>query len=95
MDELLASKEQLNCGVCFPEDGASIVDYYNKLRMFLRFRADLWHELLQLSVMEKLLSLGRLVIVCLPEIGRTGCMAIIFKVYFKIFAKVSAKSLRI
>ncbi|VDN33923.1 unnamed protein product [Gongylonema pulchrum] len=76
MDELLATKKELDCSSCFPEGRQTIVDYYDKLKAFLHFRANLWSELFPLPSFEKFLSPGRLVIVCLPEVGGIRLAAI-------------------
>lgn len=80
IEKLLSSKEDLNCETCFPVEGSSIVEYYENLRVFLHFRAELWPELIRFSVVDKLLSPGRLIIICLPEVGRIATMAVLLKV---------------
>ncbi|KAM3729183.1 SKI2 subunit of superkiller complex protein [Dirofilaria immitis] len=80
IEKLLASKEDLSCATCFPVASHSIVDYYNNLKIFLRSRAELWSELTRFSVVDKFLSPGRLIIVCLPEVGRVSTLAMILKV---------------
>ncbi|MCP9257772.1 Helicase SKI2W [Dirofilaria immitis] len=79
IEKLLASKEDLSCATCFPVASHSIVDYYNNLKIFLRSRAELWSELTRFSVVDKFLSPGRLIIVCLPEVGRVSTLAMILK----------------
>lgn len=81
IEKLLASKEDLNCSACFPVEGRSIVDYYENLRIFLLSRAELWVELIRFSVVDKLLSPGRLIIVSLPETERIAAVAVLLKVY--------------
>lgn len=72
----------LECDICCTsnETHNSIEDYYILLREFVRFRSDLWLDLLRYPVFDKMLSLGRLVIVCLPEINRLATLAVILKV---------------
>ncbi|OZC05747.1 DEAD/DEAH box helicase, partial [Onchocerca flexuosa] len=79
-EKLLASKEDLNCAICFPTENHSIVDYYESLRTFLLSRAELWPELIRIPAVDKLLSPGRLIIVCLPEVERVATMAMILKI---------------
>uniref|UniRef100_A0AAF5PJQ3 Helicase SKI2W n=1 Tax=Wuchereria bancrofti TaxID=6293 RepID=A0AAF5PJQ3_WUCBA len=79
IEELLLLKKDPNCTTCFPTEGHSIVDYYENLRIFVRSRAELWPELIRFSVLDKLLLPGRLVIVCLPEIGRLAAVAVLLK----------------
>nr|CRZ25050.1 BMA-SKIH-2 [Brugia malayi] len=78
-EELLLLKKDPDCTTCFPTEGNSIVDYYENLRIFIRYRAELWPELIRFSVLDKLLLPGRLVIVCLPEIGRLAAVAVLLK----------------
>ncbi|VDK66723.1 unnamed protein product [Onchocerca ochengi] len=80
IEKLLASREDPNCATCFPIENHSIVDYYESLRIFLRSRAELWPELIRIPVVDKLLSPGRLIIVCLPEFGRIATLAMILKI---------------
>ncbi|CAG9535827.1 unnamed protein product [Cercopithifilaria johnstoni] len=80
IEKLLASKENLNCTTCFSVESRSIVDYYENLRIFLQSRAELWLELIRFSVVDKLLSPGRLIIVCLPEVERIAAVAVLLKI---------------
>ncbi|EJD74520.1 hypothetical protein LOAG_18173 [Loa loa] len=80
VEKLLVSKEDPNCTACFPIESRSIVDYYENLKIFLRSRAELWPELIRFSVVDKLLAPGRLIIVCLPEVGRIATVAILLKI---------------
>ncbi|VDN02455.1 unnamed protein product [Thelazia callipaeda] len=77
-EEFLASKIDPDCKTCFPVADISILDYYDKLRLFLRYRADSWSELLRSST-DKVMLPGRLVIVCLPNSKQMCTLAVILK----------------
>uniref|UniRef100_A0A915BRU3 Helicase SKI2W n=1 Tax=Parascaris univalens TaxID=6257 RepID=A0A915BRU3_PARUN len=81
VEAALSSMPLLECNICCTsnETHKSIEDYYVLLREFVRFRSDLWLDLLRYSVFDKMLSLGRLVIVSLPEINRVATLAVILK----------------
>ncbi|KAL3989648.1 DSHCT (NUC185) domain family protein [Acanthocheilonema viteae] len=80
IEKLLASKEDFNCTACFPVERRSIIDYYENLKIFLQSRAELWPELIRFSIVDKLLSPGRLIIVCLPETERIATVAVLLKI---------------
>lgn len=73
-------KEDPDCAFCFGNDNYSIFYYYENLKIFLQFRAELWSQLIRFSVMDKLLTSGRLIVVCLPEAGCTVTVAVLLKV---------------
>uniref|UniRef100_F1KR63 Helicase SKI2W n=2 Tax=Ascaris suum TaxID=6253 RepID=F1KR63_ASCSU len=81
VEAVLSSMPPLECDICCTsnETHNSIEDYYILLREFVRFRSDLWLDLLRYPVFDKMLCLGRLVIVCLPEINRLATLAVILK----------------
>ncbi|VDK54199.1 unnamed protein product [Anisakis simplex] len=90
VETTLAQMPPLECDICCKkndrgsvDDGTdqwSIEEYYMQLRDFVRFRSELWTDLIRYPVVDKMLSLGRLVIVALPEIGRQATLGIIMKV---------------
>ncbi|KHN73004.1 Helicase SKI2W [Toxocara canis] len=81
VETALSSMRPLECDVCCisNETHSSIEDYFMQLLEFVRFRGQLWSDLVRYPIVDKMLSLGRLVIVCLPEINRIATLAVVLK----------------
>ncbi|KAI1732822.1 DSHCT domain-containing protein [Ditylenchus destructor] len=77
----IAELPPINCSICKPDSGASILSYFQTLRLYISEFPALWNELVKYDS-AKLFVTGRVLIICHPPLGLAGKLAVVLNASF-------------